>query len=408
LWLAVLVGLTTSIAWRLGWIELEIKLGKSSTGSLVDADDQEFDELDFQEFAATDSEDPFKTEPANIDPAVFSEQSEPGVEEFASTQSNSTGNPFAYSQNPFANRSSVPTQQAPRQLKDNNYAQPLNPNPRSGNSATGNVNRAEPQFVQNASASSITGVRSNVVQAEAEVPKSQPPAVSQETRDLVRQIDTYIEQNEFLKAHKKLSQLYWKQPELRDALDERINRTASSIYLSPQPHYMEPYEIQPGEHLRKVAPKYKVTWEYLARLNRIDPRRVQAGQKLKVIKGPFSVFVDLSDRELIVHAHGYYVKRYKVGIGQDGSSPIGKFTVLNKVPNPQYTAPDGSVLEGDDPNNPLGEYWIDIGNSFGIHGTIDTKSVGKAESRGCIRMLDSDIAEVYDFLTDGSEVVIRQ
>jgi lipoprotein-anchoring transpeptidase ErfK/SrfK len=127
------------------------------------------------------------------------------------------------------------------------------------------------------------------------------------------------------------------------------------------------------------------------------------------MKGPFSTVVDLRDFALTVHLKGYYVKRYEIGIGKDSSSPLGKFTVLNKVENPQWTDDrTGKVIEGDDPNNPLGKRWIDLGNSYGIHGTIDPDSIGRAESRGCIRLRDKDITEVYNFLVKGSEVVIRK
>jgi lipoprotein-anchoring transpeptidase ErfK/SrfK len=48
-----------------------------------------------------------------------------------------------------------------------------------------------------------------------------------------------------------------------------------------------------------------------------------------------------------------------------------------------------------------------LGNSYGIHGTIEPGSIGKAASRGCIRLADADVIDVYDFLVKGSEVVIR-
>ena len=43
-----------------------------------------------------------------------------------------------------------------------------------------------------------------------------------------------------------------------------------------------------------------------------------------------------------------------------------------------------------------------------IHGTIDPNSIGKAESRGCIRMQNAHVEEVYDMLTTGSEIIIRR
>ena len=101
------------------------------------------------------------------------------------------------------------------------------------------------------------------------------------------------------------------------------------------------------------------------------------------------------------------MRRYRIGIGKDDSTPIGKFKVIDKFVNPQYTDPEGQVIDADDSNNPLGEYWIGIGDGFGIHGTIDPDSVGRAESRGCIRMHNTDVEEVFGLLRTGSVVVIR-
>lgn len=210
-----------------------------------------------------------------------------------------------------------------------------------------------------------------------------------------------------IEAHRTLSSLYWERPELRPELRSRIDALAQRIYFQPLPHYMPAYEVQPGEMLQSIGKQHNVTWQYLSKLNRVEPERLRAGQRLKVIKGPFSAVIDLSDYELTIHAYGYYVTRYPVGIGKDGSTPIGTFTVQNKEVDPTYYGPEG-VIAHDDPNNPLGERWIDIGNSYGIHGTIDPGSIGRSESRGCIRMLNDDVAAVYDLLTVGSEVTIRE
>lgn len=212
-----------------------------------------------------------------------------------------------------------------------------------------------------------------------------------------------------LVAHRDLSKLYWNNKEFRPKLQELIDSTAKAIFFTPKPHYIEPYVIQDGDRLQTVAKKYQLSWEYLAKLNRTDPRKIQVGQKLKVLKGPFGAVVDLRDFTLIIHLQGYYVKRYEVGIGKENSSPQGKFAVLNKLENPQYTdTRTGKVTEGNDPSNPLGKRWVDLGDGYGIHGTIDPDSIGKAESRGCIRLRDDDIIEVYNFLVKNSEVIIRK
>lgn len=223
----------------------------------------------------------------------------------------------------------------------------------------------------------------------------------------IGEIDAWLREGDYVSAHRDLSKIYWNQPESRRSIQERLDKNAKLIYFSPQPNFLEPYVIQPGDYLQRVAPMYRISWEYLASLNAISPRRIRAGQKLKVIKGPFSAFVDLSDFELTVHCHGFYVKRYDIGIGKDGASPVGRHSVLEKIPRPQWTDPNGRVVAGGDPTNPLGTHWVDIGDGYGIHGTINPRSIGKAESRGCIRMRNEDIKEVYDFLIRGSEVVVR-
>lgn len=237
--------------------------------------------------------------------------------------------------------------------------------------------------------------------------ESLPSSSNDETMAKLQQIDEWLGDRNFVAAHRELSTLYWNNPELKSTILARIEKSAQVIYFEPQPHFLEPYEIQSGDFLQRVAPKYGLNWEYLAALNRVDPRRVRAGQKLKVIKGPFSAFVDLSDFELTVHCHGFFVKRYSIGTGRNSSTPVGKFAVLERITSPQYTDPNGRVIEGGQPTNPLGTHWIDLGDSYGIHGTIEPNSIGKAESAGCVRMRNEDVVEVYNFLVKGSEVVIR-
>jgi len=217
-----------------------------------------------------------------------------------------------------------------------------------------------------------------------------------------------IANGEEAKGHRILSDWYWKFPENRALFQKDLDQLATQIYFSPQPHYEEPYLIQPGDRLSNIGQEYQVSWRYLSKLNQVDPKKIRAGKKLKVFQGPFSASVDLSDFELTVHHNGLYVRKYKIGIGKQNSSPIGEFVVRDKLENPTYYGTDGNVVDADDPLNPLGERWIDIGDGFGIHGTMDPKSIGAMHSKGCIRMLNSDVEEVYDLLTLGSSVKVQR
>jgi LysM repeat protein len=234
------------------------------------------------------------------------------------------------------------------------------------------------------------------------------PAIDPELASRLQTIDGYLQADDVLRAHRELSTIYWSKPGWRSAIQQRIEKTANTIYFDPRLHFVEPYIVNPNDQFAQIARQYNVPWQYLAKLNRIDdPKRLRPGKKLKVIQGPFSAIVEADSFLLTVHAYGYFVRAYPIGIGKDSTTPLGKLAVLSKAEKPQYTDPHGRVIDGDDPQNPLGPRWLDLGNSYGIHGTIDPTSIGKAESRGCIRLRNNDVLEVFDMLGVGSEVTIR-
>ena len=45
---------------------------------------------------------------------------------------------------------------------------------------------------------------------------------------------------------------------------------------------------------------------------------------------------------------------------------------------------------------------------YGIHGTTDQGSIGRAVSGGCIRMFNNDIKELYDMVSIGTPVIIKK
>jgi len=45
---------------------------------------------------------------------------------------------------------------------------------------------------------------------------------------------------------------------------------------------------------------------------------------------------------------------------------------------------------------------------YGIHGTTLPESIGTASSNGCVRMVNSDMEELYDFVTSDTEIIIQR
>jgi lipoprotein-anchoring transpeptidase ErfK/SrfK len=90
-----------------------------------------------------------------------------------------------------------------------------------------------------------------------------------------------------------------------------------------------------------------------------------------------------------------YDRSYPIAVGAAGyDTPTGLFNVISKQVNPAWHAP----------NRPwAGSY----AGAVGIHGTAEPWSLGTRASHGCIRMLVSDVIDLYPRVPLGAPVLIR-
>ena len=94
----------------------------------------------------------------------------------------------------------------------------------------------------------------------------------------------------------------------------------------------------------------------------------------------------------------------------------GKTEVVQKVVNPPWrpTAsmkerhpewPD--VVEGGAPDNPLGVRALYLSwQYYRIHGTHDTRKIGRRSSNGCVGLYNEHILELYDLCRVGTQVLL--
>ena len=203
------------------------------------------------------------------------------------------------------------------------------------------------------------------------------------------------------------------------AARKKLGEINETLVFSPTVAGNDPFarshKIQSGEMLSTIAKPLGVDWRFIARINDIkDPSRIQAGQPVKIITGRFHVVVRKASYELDLYlgdgSDRVYVRTFSVGLGELDSTPVGRFAVSSRVPNPDWKNPrTGEYFDRNDPKNPIGEFWIGIKGieektrdmqGYGVHGTIDPASIGKQASMGCVRMLADDIALVYEVMTN--------
>ena len=119
------------------------------------------------------------------------------------------------------------------------------------------------------------------------------------------------------------------------------------------------------------------------------------------------IVVSIPDRKVVLFEGDRVLRIYDVAVGKSSTpTPQGKFAIINRVPNPTYYAPSGSVAPGG--HNPLGSRWMGLSaKGYGIHGTNVPSSIGKAASHGCVRMRKQDLEELFEMVTVGTTVELQ-
>ncbi len=98
-------------------------------------------------------------------------------------------------------------------------------------------------------------------------------------------------------------------------------------------------------------------------------------------------------------------------------TPKGMFTVRNKRTNRPWVKPDWAYIEEGLPIPParsadriemgtLGEYALELGDGYMLHGTLYQRFLGLPVTHGCVRLGDEDLEVIYKTLSVGSKVFI--
>ena len=188
---------------------------------------------------------------------------------------------------------------------------------------------------------------------------------------------------------------------------EKLGRVNTAILFSPVVTPLDKkIEVRLGDTLGKIAASHGTTVDLLMKANQLKTSVIRSGMKLKVPAIHFSIIVDKSQNTLTLKAGEEIFKVYRVATGQNNSTPVGTFKITNKLVNPVwYTV--GAVVPPESPENILGSRWLGISEpGYGIHGTRDPSSIGEQVTKGCVRMRNVEVEELYAIVPVGTEVTI--
>ena len=131
---------------------------------------------------------------------------------------------------------------------------------------------------------------------------------------------------------------------------------------------------------------------------------------------PGQVIVSFGDRRLYFISRTGEAVSYPIAIPRDEDRWEGETTVTNKRINPSWTPTPAMMAEnprlprwvpGGHPMNPLGVRALYLGSSaYRIHGTDAPWTIGTAVSKGCIRMYNQDVLDLYPRVAIGAKVLV--
>jgi len=131
------------------------------------------------------------------------------------------------------------------------------------------------------------------------------------------------------------------------------------------------------------------------------------------------IVVDKSDGVLRLFAGDLLLAQFPATMGSTHDPlPLGHWKVTTIAYNPPFNyQPDLFWDVPDDkaeqrlppgPNGPVGTVWIDLTKEhYGIHGTSAPETIQRAQSHGCVRLTNWDVARVSQMVADGMEVIFQ-
>jgi lipoprotein-anchoring transpeptidase ErfK/SrfK len=131
---------------------------------------------------------------------------------------------------------------------------------------------------------------------------------------------------------------------------------------------------------------------------------------------PGTILIDTAERRLYLVLPDGQALRYGIGVGRDGFRWSGVHRISAKKEWPSWTPPSQMLARRPDLprhmsggiENPLGARAMYLGSTlYRIHGSNEPETIGQAVSSGCFRMTNEDVVDLYNRVSVGTTVVVK-
>ena len=149
----------------------------------------------------------------------------------------------------------------------------------------------------------------------------------------------------------------------------------------------------------------------------LDPEWRKQMVYYRTTEAPGTIIISTAERHLYLVQPGGRAIRYGIGVGRDGFQWQGLLNISRKAEWPDWTPPPEMIARqpylprfmAGGPGNPLGARAMYLGATvYRIHGTNRPDTIGTKVSSGCFRLVNNDVADLYDRVPVGTKVIVRQ
>jgi lipoprotein-anchoring transpeptidase ErfK/SrfK len=149
----------------------------------------------------------------------------------------------------------------------------------------------------------------------------------------------------------------------------------------------------------------------------LDPEFKKTAVLYRTNEPAGTIIIQTAERHLYLIQGNGRALRYGIGVGRDGFTWQGLVNITQKKEWPDWTPPPEMIQRqpylprfmAGGPGNPLGARAMYLGTTvYRIHGTNRPDTIGTAVSSGCFRLVNSDVADLYERVPVGTKVIIRQ
>jgi murein L,D-transpeptidase YcbB/YkuD len=128
--------------------------------------------------------------------------------------------------------------------------------------------------------------------------------------------------------------------------------------------------------------------------------RAASAERERIDEPPIRLLLNVPAHRLYVYESGELTRTFRIAVGEPGhETPSGRYRVSNVIWNPWWHPPASEwardrQIESPGPNNPMGRVKLNFSNLLYIHGSPEVELLGRAASKGCIRMSNEEVIEL--------------